>query len=367
MPASPEQRWNGWYFDGRTAQRHPVVVQLQREGLTLIPHEGPPHWWPFTHIRQTQGTHPGEPIQFEHGSNPTEVLVIPDIAILAAIRAVAPPSVMRFSAPARRSVWMVATAATAFSLVVLGWVLYVWGIPALADAVATRLPVAWEAQLGATVTDKLAPAERRCTGRAQYAALEHILGKLTASGPPATYRYTLIVTAEDTPNAFAAPGGFIVLTRGLLRVSDGPEEVAGVMAHEIQHIVHRHGTKLLVRELSLQTLVSLGTGNLRGLRSMMDAARSVGGLRYRRADEMVADRDGVRLLASAHIDPRGLLRFLQKIRQSTGAVQLPVYLSTHPPLDERIAAVGQLAALVPGPPVPLLLDYPWAEITQVCP
>ncbi len=367
MPASSEQRWNGWYFDGRTALRHPVVVHVQREGLTLLPPDGPPHWWPFAHIRQTQGAHPGEPIQFEHGSDPAEVLVIPDVAILAAIRAVAPPNVIRFSAPARRSVWIVATAVTAVSLVVLGWVLYVWGIPALSDTVATRLPVAWEVQLGAAVTDNIAPAERRCTGRTQQAALEHILGKLTASGPPAAYRYTLIITRDDFPNAFAAPGGFVVLTRGLLRLSDGPEEVAGVMAHEIQHIVHRHGTKLLVRELSLQALVSLGTGNLRGLRSMMDAARSMGGLRYRRADEMVADRDGVGLLASAHIDPRGMLRFLQKMRQSPLAVQFPVYLSTHPPLDERIAAVGRLAALVPGPSVPLLPDYPWAEITQGCP
>ncbi len=240
------------------------------------------------------------------------------------------------------------------------------GDPALAEAVATRLPVAWEAELGASITETLAPAERRCTGRAEHAALEHILGKLTASGPPAAYHYTLIVTAEDTPNAFAAPGGFVVVTLGLLRLSDRPEEVAGVMAHEIQHIVHRHGTKLLVRELSLQALVSLAAGDLRGLRSTTGVARSLGGLRYRRADEMEADHDAVGLLGSARIDPRGLLLFLQKVQRSAGAVQLPAYLSTHPPLTERIAAVDRLAAVTPTEAVPLLPDFPWVQITQIC-
>jgi predicted Zn-dependent protease len=366
MAADSDQQWNGWYFDGRTAERTPVVIHVQREGLTIIPRAGTSRWWPIAEVRQTQRTHPNEPIRLERGSDPAEVLTISDVAILAAIRAVVPAGVMRLRAPARWYMWAAATAGMVVAIVVVWWVLYAWGIPALADAVATRLPVAWEEQLGGAVTDAIAPAERRCSRPTQLAALAHILGKLTASGPPAAYRYNLIVTTDDIPNAFAAPGGFVVVTRGLLRLSDGPEEVAGVMAHEIQHVVHRHGTKLLVRELSLQALVSLAAGDLRGLRSTMEAARSLGGLRYRRADEMVADHDAVGLLASSHIDPRGLELFLRKIKQSSGTVQLPVYLSTHPPLDERIAAVGSLAALISAQPTPLLPDYPWPEITRIC-
>jgi predicted Zn-dependent protease len=366
MPADSDQRWSGWYFDGRTAQRTPVVVHVQQAGLTITPREGASRWWPFAEVRQTQGTQPSEPIRLERGSDPAEVLIISDVGILAAIRAVVPARVMRLRGPARWYVWAAATAGTVVAIVAVWWGLYAWGIPALADAVATRLPVAWEEQLGEAVTDTIAPGERRCSGPAQHAALDEILGKLTSSGPPAAYRFHLIVTTDEIPNAFAAPGGFVVVTRGLLRLSDGPEEVAGVMAHEIQHVVHRHGTKLLVRELSLQALVSLAAGDLRGLRSTMEAARSLGGLRYRRADEMVADHDAVGLLASSRIDPRGLELFLKKIKQASVAAQLPVYLSTHPPLDERIAAVGSLAAGTLAQPLPLLPDYPWEEITQIC-
>jgi predicted Zn-dependent protease len=365
MATDFNREWSGWFYDGRTAQRTPVVVHVQREGLTLIPREGTSRWWPFADIRQTQGTHPGEPIRFEHGSDPAEVLIVPDGAILGAIRAAAPPRAIRVRAPTRRTVWMVATMGTVVAIIAVWWLMYAWGIPTLADAVATRLPVTWEEQLGAAVIDSFAPVERRCAHPAQYAALQDIFGRLTASGPSAGYRYTLIVITDEIPNAFAAPGGFVVVTRGLLRVSDRPEEVAGVMAHEIQHVVHRHGTKLLVRELSLQALVSLAAGDLRGLRSTLDAARRLGGLRYQRADEMLADHDAVGLLATSHIDPRGLQMFFEKIKQSS-AVQLPVYLSTHPPLDERIAAVSRLVASTPAQPIPLLPDYPWAEITQIC-
>lgn len=365
MAADANHKWSGWYYDGRTAQRTPVVVHVQREGLTLIPREGASRWWRFADIRQTQGTHRDEPIRFEHGSDPAEVLIVPEGAILAAIREVAPPRVMRIRAPQHWTMWMGATAGTVVAIAAVWWLLYAWGIPAFADGVAARLPVAWEEQLGATVTDTIAPTERRCSQPAQYAALKDILGRLTASGPSAAYRYTLIVTTDEIPNAFAAPGGFVVVTRGLLRLSDRPEEVAGVMAHEIQHIVHRHGTKLLVRELSLQALVSLAAGDLRGLRSTLNAASNLGGLRYRRADEMLADHDAVSLLATSHIDPRSLQFFLEKIKQSS-AIQLPAYLSTHPPLEERIAAVSRLAASTTAQTIPLLPDYPWAEITQIC-
>lgn len=365
MAADANHNWSGWYYDGRTAQRTPVVVHVQREGLTLIPREGASRWWRFADIRQTQGTHRDEPIRFEHGTDPAEVLIVPEGAILAAIREVAPPRVMRIRAPQHWTRWMGATAGTVVAIAAVWWLLYAWGIPAFADGVAARLPVAWEEQLGATVTDTIAPAERRCSQPAQYAALKDILGRLTASGPSAAYRYTLIVTTDEIPNAFAAPGGFVVVTRGLLRLSDRPEEVAGVMAHEIQHIVHRHGTKLLVRELSLQALVSLAAGDLRGLRSTLNAASSLGGLRYRRADEMLADHDAVSLLATSHIDPRSLQVFLEKIKQSS-AIHLPAYLSTHPPLEERIAAVSRLAVLTTAQTIPLLPGYPWAEITQIC-
>lgn len=367
MSPSSERQWQGWYFDGRMPQRQPVAVRVMRDGLAIIFDVGGSRRWTYEQFRQTQGAQAGEPVRFEHGGDSPEVLIVPDVTILAAIRETAMTRGRRFHPPARRGRWVAATLATAVAILALGWVLYLWGIPALADAVAARLPVAWEAQLGAAVVDNLVPPTRRCTGRSQQAALEQIFALLTASGPAAVYRYTLIVSAEDAPNAFAAPGGYVVVTLGLLRLSDRPEEIAGVMAHEIQHVVHRHGTKLLVRELSMRAMVSLATGDLGGLGSAMQAARTLGTLRYRRADETAADRDAVPLLAAARIDPRSLVVMLQKLRRASAGPALPPYLSTHPAVEDRIAVLSRLAAQTPVDAVPLLPTYAWSEIGQICP
>jgi Zn-dependent protease with chaperone function len=367
MATAPDRYWHGWYFDGRTAGRTPVTVRVLREGLGVIGAEGGSRWWSYEEIRRPQETHAGDPVRFEHGGEPPEVLIVPDPSILQAIAAAAPHR-QRFRAPARRSVGVLTTIATAVALVLLGWVLYVWGIPALANAVAVRLPVAWEEQLGEVVVEELAPAARRCRGQSQQDALEQILARLAASAAPAGYRYTLLVMDATTPNAFAAPGGYLVFTQGLLRLADRPEEVAGVMAHEIQHVVQRHATKLLVRELSLRALVSLAGGDLRGLGSALDAARTIGGLRYQRADETSADMGAVRLLAAARVDPGAMVTLLEKLRPGPGTgFEPPAYLSTHPALDDRIAALRRMAASeAPVTSLPLLPRYPWGDIPQIC-
>lgn len=367
MPTPPQRQWNGWYFDGRTAQRHPAVVQVLSDGLTITRDEGSSVRWAYDRIRQTQGMQLGEPVRFEYGGDLPEALIIPDPAILTAIREAAPARRRRFRPPARRSVWAAVTMGTAIALVLLGWGLYAWGIPALADAVAARLPVAWEEQLGTIVTDELAPADRRCGQPEVREALERVLGVLTASGPPTAYHYTVIVSADDAPNAFAAPGGYVVVTRGLLRLADRSEEIAGVLAHEAQHIVQRHATRLLVRELSFRALVSLAAGDQRGLGSALSAARSLGQMRYQRADETAADREAVRMLAAARIDPHGMVTLLRKLRQSSAAAfEPPAYVSTHPAIDERITILERLAAETPVDPVPLLPDYPWADLAPRC-
>lgn len=367
MSLSPEARWDGWYYDGRTSNRHAVSVRVLGDGLAIIPKEGGARHWPYHRIRHTQGLQAGEPVRFEYGRDPAEVLVVPDAGILAAIRRAAPAMQRQFRPPAKVGRFLAGTIGVAVALVVVGAALYLWGIPALAVAVAERIPVAWEEQLGAAAIANLTSAHRRCENRAQLAALAQIVEALTGSNPSSPYRYRLTVIASDMPNAFAAPGGYLLITSELLRFADRPEEIAGVLAHEIQHVEHRHATRLLVRELSMRTLVSLALGDLRGLGSAIDTAGRLGALRYQRADETAADRGAVPMLVAARIDPRGMVTMLQKLQQvESRGFAPPPYLSTHPALDERIATLEALTAQTSVNPVPLLPDYPWGEMEWVC-
>jgi len=367
MALSPERRWEGWHYDGRTSNRHAVSIRVLGDGLAILPEERGALHWPYDRIRHTPGTHAGEPVRFEYGGDPPEVLVVPDAAILAAIHRAAPATQRRFRPPAKVGRFLAGTIGVAVALVVVSAALYVWGIPALAVTVAARIPVAWEEQLGAAAMANLTSIHRRCEAPAQLAALEQIVEALTAAGPPSPYRYRLTVIASDMPNAFAAPGGYLLITSELLRFADRPEEIAGVLAHEIQHVAHRHATRMLVRELSMRTLVSLALGDLRGLGSAIDTAGRLGTLRYQREDETTADRGAVPMLVAARIDPRGMVTMLQKVQAASRGLTPPPYLSTHPALEERIATLEALTAQTPVTMVPLLPDYPWAEMAQMCP
>ena len=367
MSLSPEGRWQGWLYDGRTSNRHAVSVRVLGSGLAILPKEGGTRHWPYDRIRYTPGVQTGEPVRFEHGGDPPEVLVVPDAAILAAIHRAAPLRQRRFKPPTKVGRFLAGTIAVAIALVVVSAALYVWGIPALAVAVAARIPVAWEEQLGAAAIANLTSIHRRCETPEQLAALEQIVERLTDSNASSPYRYRLTVIASDMPNAFAAPGGYLLVTSELLRFADRAEEIAGVLAHEIQHVEHRHATRLLVRELSMRTLVSLALGDLRGLGSAIDTAGRLGALRYQRADETAADRGAVPMLIASRIDPRGMVTMLQKMQAASRGFTPPPYLSTHPAIEERIAALDALTAQTPGMPVPLLPDYPWAEMGEICP
>lgn len=366
MPAE-ERWWSGSYFDGRSAARHYVQVRVRPDGLSITG-SSINRSWPYAEVRQTQGRAPGEPVRLEYGTAPAEVLVVSDESFLRAVREAAPAQRGRFKPPAARSVRVVLFILTPFAIAASLVVLFGWGLPAFVGSVARRIPVSWERQLGEAVVEHLAPEDQRCGNPATAKAMQTILARLTAGSPPSPYRYDVYVISSDIPNAFAAPGGTIVFTAGLLELTSAPEEVAGVMAHEIQHVLQRHGTQSIVRELSLRALLRLATGDLGGLGTALKTAGQIGALQYRREDEASADRGAVVMLAAARVDPRGMVTVLEKMRDHPmNRFQPPAYLSTHPALDERIAELTRLTAGASVSTPPLLPGRTWSALVRCAP
>jgi predicted Zn-dependent protease len=169
-------------------------------------------------------------------------------------------------------------------------------------------------------------------------------------------------------NAFATPGGFIVVFRGLLERTDNAEELAGVLAHEIQHVLHRDATRAILRQASTGILVAALLGDVSGVVAFgVESARTLGDLRHNREAEHAADRDGMRMLHAASIDPEGMLEFFRGMQKLEGTAPTAArYLSTHPPAVDRLQALAALAAQRPRPPVKLFPDYDWEDIKRIC-
>lgn len=358
-------RWKGHYLDGRTAARHPVLVILTREGLTLRREDNGTLWWPFHQVRLTQGSTRGDHVRFERVGEHPEAVVVTDPGFLAALHQIAPHMRGRFHAPsgiARRALTVLLAAAGA---IVLGGGIYVWGIPALAGLAATHVPVSWEEALGAHVVESVVPRTKRCQSAEGLRALDRISAALLTSTPQSPYTFRITVANESDINALAAPGGYIVIFRGLLEETKTPEELAGVMAHEMQHVLHRHATRWIFRELSLAVLLSIITGG--GSSSTLEVARALGGLRYQRADEETADREGMRMVQAARIDPQGMVAAYAGLQQKAEKRGEPlIYLSSHPRTAERLARLKRIAAETRYTPIRLLPDVRWVKIREMC-
>lgn len=358
--------WQGIYYDGRSAARHPVTITVMESGLRIARADETFLWWPYAEIRQTAGDVTGEPLRLERGTEPTEALVVDDLALAAAIAHFAPMAHARVRTPLRGWRLLRLTLLAAGGALLLGAALYLWGIPLLANALAARIPVAWEERLGAAVVEQVTAASDRCTEPAGVRAIERIVSTLSAAAPsPYTYRVTVVEVR--LVNAFAAPGGYIVLFRGLLDKTDTPEELAGVLAHEMQHVIQRHGTRNLIRGLSLRALIAMISGDSGALARVLETGGSLAGLRYSRADEAVADGDGMRMLQAARIDPRGVIDFFVKLQKEEGDLPKPLtYLSNHPSTADRLAALRRQAAEARYTPIRLVDDFPWKEIQKIC-
>ena len=138
------------------------------------------------------------------------------------------------------------------------------------------------------------------------------------------------------PNAFALPGGTIVLTDALVRGFADPHQQAGVLAHEIGHVLEEHALQRLYRALGLYFVIALLAGDTGPiLEDLLLEGNVILSLAHSRAQERAADLFGLRLAARAGYDPAALVGFLGQL-EAAGKSGPPTWMSTHPPHDARI-------------------------------
>ena len=146
--------------------------------------------------------------------------------------------------------------------VFVGSGIYFWGAHAMGDLAAAALPPSWEKRLGDAAVRQIAPEEDRCDDPVKTEAVETIVRRLSAARGQSPYEYN-VVLASGMMNAFAAPGGRVVVFDELIEMTESPEELAGVLAHEIEHVERRHSTRALFRDLTVNAIQAAVTGDPR--------------------------------------------------------------------------------------------------------
>lgn len=192
---------------------------------------------------------------------------------------------------------------------------------------------------------------------AQITRYINVLGESIAAQGDGQYEYTFYVVNSDVINAFALPGGWIYINRGVIERSDNLAELAGVIAHEIGHVEERHGAEQMQRAQAANLGVNVAYILLgRAPGQLEQAGIQVAGTAvfagYSRGAENEADEIAVDLLVRSGIDPNGLTTFfMELLEESNGrSSALAQWFSSHPLTEDRIAHVRQViqAARIPA-------------------
>ncbi|KAF0230421.1 MAG: peptidase M48 [Beijerinckiaceae bacterium] len=254
--------------------------------------------------------------------------------------------------------------------------LFFVGLPVLARVAAPMVPWRWEAALGRSVEPQVLEYFSKekdkpiafCGGEASAgtAALQAMVSRLSAGANlPAPVRVDVL----DTPmtNAFALPGGRIFIFRPIIDKAMSPDEVAGVLAHEIGHVVHRDAMRGLIHNGALSLLIGAVLGDITGGSTIAILSKMMLGSAYSRETESEADRVSVDLMRRAGADPRAINDFFRRI-SPLGNATPTIFdaLSSHPVTSERIAAVEALAAAIPKGGKPILEAQEWAALKAIC-
>lgn len=204
-----------------------------------------------------------------------------------------------------------------------------------------------EAQAGLQAFDAYKRKQPASTNQALQNQVRRVGSRLASVVEVPYAHWQFVVFEDDTPNAFALPGGHVGVNTGLLPITQNDAGLAAVLSHEIAHVTARHSGE----RRSQESLVQLGMGVLgmtipqeEALRTGLGTGAQIGLLRYSRVHELEADRLGVLYMARAGYDPREALAFWRRFaayKQARGENANIEFLSTHPLDERRIDALEQ--------------------------
>ena len=360
---------NGTFYDGKSAREHQVLITCAEHGIQITtPTLKQPVEWAYNDMRNVAdlANHKGASFRVMDSLGR---LNITDEALVERLKNLA-PNLNKSDIPAamwkRISMWGAGAVA---SVVVIIFVI----IPGLADQLATMIPVEKEIALG---NASLRQIERilgygkskplTCTGAKGQAALDKMTARLTAHFD-SPYPLDIKVFNDKMPNAFAVPGGHIVLFDGLLKMADSPEGVAAVLGHEIGHVIHRDPTRLTLRSAGSVGILGMVFGDFAGGAVALIVAERLIAADYSREAEAGADNFAHKLLQDAKLPSVPMARFFEKLKDKYGdGPKLLSHIASHPDLQGRSDVANAADTIGEGAFDAILSASEWKDLQGMC-
>lgn len=347
-PASSSEPWRAQYNDGRTAATRHALVALNRTALVIRDDADVVlACWPVAEVRLLDPPDADGRIRLARAEAAERLVILTPGAL---------PALERHCPALRRSaygglgwrtvlIWTLAAAGAVASL-------FLVAVPFLARHAADWVSPRLEAELGRRTAKTIITLFARpthgkrvsllCNTGAGRQVLNKLAAPLTAAAKLPSPVEIRVVNAPLV-NAVALPGGQILLFKGLIDFTQQPNELAGVLAHELAHLVLRHPTEVVVERSASAFLVGLLLGDVFGGSVVAGLGQSIISASYSREAERAADARGVALLKAAGLDARPLAVFFARIAAKEGAFdQIVPFLNSHPATEERIKLLNSI-------------------------
>ncbi|KMK66083.1 M48 family metallopeptidase [Puniceibacterium sp. IMCC21224] len=350
------------FLDGTRPEPREVTLAIDEDRATLV--SGVDIDWPLRDIREVPDQAGGDLFVLRLRDDPLQRLILPD-------RSLAPrlPRLRRRAPVTRRGRLLVWAGAAIASVALIVLVL----VPLLADRLAAFVPPAGERALGEVTLNQIRDALDEsglspvpvCDSAPGLAALNKIRSRLTAAQDPGQ-PLSVHVLGHDMVNAFALPGGYVVLFDGLIQSAESPEEVAAVLAHEIGHVVSRDPTRHALRSAGSIGVLGLLFGDFAGGAVVLFLAERLIQASYSQEAEAAADLFAHQMLRDAALPPDALAQMFERFRAMGGGTSgLIAHFLSHPDLGDRIAAARR-ATPEGFEAATLLSPQHWQTLRAIC-
>ncbi len=361
------------FFDGRraVARRADIKIAETPQGPELVidaPDRDRVHWR-LEYIRGVPDQAAQGELVLAHAADPLSRLVVrdPDMRRILTARC----RNLKYRPPVRGKGRLALWAGAAVGSVAL--IIFVL-VPVMANQLAEFLPPRGERALGETTFEQIraaldetgmAPLEI-CEAEEGRLALERMASRLTQQ-VDLPYPVNLYVLNHDMVNAFALPGGLVILFRGLIDAAEDADEVAAVVAHEIGHVAARDPTRIALRSAGSIGVLGLLLGDFAGGSAVLFLTERLIQATYTQEAEAQADAFAHRTLSQAGIPPSALGRMFRRLRDRHGdATGIIEHFASHPALGDRIAQAEAADSALTGALRPALSDAEWRALRRIC-
>jgi Zn-dependent protease with chaperone function len=362
-PGAPQKRFYVRYSDGRSANARDGEAALALSGVEIaLQNPSQRIVWPYATLRSGEPLRPSAvDVLLSSSAEPGASAFVPDAEFAAALAARASHLTARAERWRNTRPWLIAAGALFGALALV----YAAGWTPM-RTIASLLPESWRDRLGQEAILSMTDGHIKCVDANGLSALKTLTERLErAAGPGA--KFDVAVYDWDLMNAFAVPGDQIVLTKGLIDKVTSPDEVAGVLAHEMGHGIELHPETGIIRAIGLAAAVELMMGGSSG--ALANIGLVLAQIGYTRTAEREADLQALHLLKGAGVSPQGLGDFFKRVQEVEGERDTPRalrrfdVLRTHPQTAERAELVRRQPSY---PATPALDAASWRDLKEIC-